>query len=760
MAIDPICGMTVDESTDLKIERDGNIIYFCSEHCRKKYLGEAPSPPDTQHLTPSTSPYYCPMCPGVESDKPDTCPKCGMALERNPVIPVTGDENPELRDMTKRFRVGLVLGLPVVVVAMGGMLFDLERWIPHAVSKWIQLLLSTPVVLWCGWPFFVRAWRSLITRRLNMFTLVAMGTGTAYVYSVVATFFPRLFPDSFRAGGEVAVYFEAAAMIIVLVLLGQVLELRARERTGAAIKSLLGLAPKTARVFCDGVEMDVPIEDVKVGDILRVRPGDKIPVDGLITEGNSTIDESMITGEPIPVQKQRDDKVVGGTVNGTGSFLMRTEKIGGDTLLAQIVHMVAEAQRSRAPIQRIADLAASYFVPAVVLVAVTTFVVWGLFGPQPRFAYAIVNAVAVLIIACPCALGLATPMSIMVGVGRGAMAGVLIKNAEALEVMEKVDIIVADKTGTLTEGKPEVTACIVNHSLNQPYSEDEVIRLAATVEQNSEHPLAESIVKAAKVRALDLPTVKYFRSITGCGVTGRVETRYILVGQESWLRENGCSNDKKLSQKAKRFQKEGKTVVFVGTAETVIGLIVIADPIKSTTHGAIRMLHDMKLRVVMLTGDNEKTAKSVADKLGIDVVYAGVNPEEKHKHIRRLREQGHIVAMAGDGINDAPALAEADVGIAMGTGTDVAMESAGITLVKGDLQGIIRAIHLSRAVMRNIRQNLFFAFFYNSLGVPVAAGILYPVFGLLLSPMIAAAAMSVSSVSVVSNALRLRKAAL
>lgn len=772
MAIDPICGMQVDESTVLRTEQDGRAIYFCSEHCLKKFLGEAPSPPthsfakasegkrNTHHLPPTTSPYYCPMCPGVESDKPGACPKCGMALELNPTGPIADDDNPELRDMARRFRVGLILGLPVVVLAMGGMLFGLERWIPHAASKWIQLFLSTPVVLWCGWPFFARGWHSLVARQLNMFTLVAMGTGTAYLYSLAATIFPQLFPDSFRAGGEIAVYYEAAAMITVLVLLGQVLELRARERTGAAIKSLLGLAPKTARVFRDGEEMDVPIEDVKVGDILRVRPGDKIPVDGLITEGNSTVDESMITGEPIPVQKKRDDKVVGGTVNGTGSFLMRAKKVGSDTLLAQIVQMVAEAQRSRAPIQRIADVAASYFVPAVVLVAAITFIVWGLFGPQPRFAYAIVNAVAVLIIACPCALGLATPMSIMVGVGRGAMGGVLIKNAEVLETMEKVDVIVTDKTGTLTEGKPSVTACVVNPANAGLHSENEVLQLAAAVEQNSEHPLAEAIVRAAKERSLALPATKDFASVTGGGVKARVDGSYVLVGQESFLLENGIHNDDVMSGQAEQLRQQGHTVVLVGAAGLVMGMLAVSDPIKSTTASAIRSLHEMRLRVVMLTGDNEKTAKSVADKLGIDVVYAGINPEEKHKHIRELRETGHTVAMAGDGINDAPALAAADVGIAMGTGTDVAIESAGITLVKGDLQGIIRAIQLSRAVMRNIRQNLFFAFFYNSLGVPVAAGILYPVFGLLLSPMIAAAAMSFSSVSVVSNALRLRRVVL
>jgi Cu+-exporting ATPase len=630
----------------------------------------------------------------------------------------------------------------------------LDRWVGARLNSWLQLILSTPVLLWCGWPFFERGWRSVVTWNLNMFTLIALGTGAAYVYSFIAVIFPWLIPENFRHQGTVEVYFEAAAVIVTLVLLGQVLELRARRRTGAAIWELLSLVPPTAHVVRDGQELEVPLEDVHAGEILRVRPGEKIAVDGKLTEGKSTVDESMISGEPMPVEKGKDDRVIGGTVNQTGSFLMVAEKVGQDTVLSQIVNLVADAQRSRAPIQKVADVVAGYFVPAVVVIAVLTFLVWAIAAPeQPALAWALVNAVAVLIIACPCALGLATPMSIMVGVGRGAKEGVLIKDAEVLEALEKVDTIVVDKTGTVTEGRPKLSEC----RPASPWSEEDLLRLAAAVEQHSEHPLAHAIVMGAKDRGLMLPAVEGFESVTGGGVHGNVESQTVLVGKRSLLAEWGVQDLAALDDQADELQRLGYTVTFVAVGGRFAGLVAVSDPIKNSTPEAVRALHDLGMRIIMLTGDNEKTAKVVGEKLGIDEFHGGVRPDDKHQRVKALRAEGHKVAMAGDGINDAPALAEADVGIAMGTGTDVAIESSGVTLVKGDLRGIVKALKLSRHTMRNIRQNLFFALIYNALGVPIAAGVLYPISAhLLLNPMIAAAAMSFSSISVVANALRLR----
>jgi Cu+-exporting ATPase len=699
--------------------------------------------------------YVCPMHPEIVRSEAGFCPICGMALEPRRVT-LDEEVNPELVDMTRRFWIGLVLSLPIVFLAMSEFIpgQPVQRNIsPHALN-WIQLVLATPVVLWGGWPFFQRGWASIVNRSLNMFTLIAIGVGTAYVYSLIATLLPDLFPNSFRGPeGEVAVYFDAAAVITTLVLLGQVLELRARSKTSKAIKALLGLAPKTARLLRDdGTETDVPLERVQVGDRLRVRPGEKVPVDGVVLEGTTSVDESMITGEPIPVEKIKDSRVTGGTVNGTGSFVMRAERIGSDTLLAQIVRMVAEAQRSRAPIQKLADTVAGYFVPAVVLVAVITFIVWALIGPKPAMAYALLNAVAVLIIACPCALGLATPMSIMVGTGRGATAGVLIKNAEALEVLEKVDTLVVDKTGTLTEGKPHLETVIPTSG----QSKDETLYLAASLERGSEHPLAAAIVRGAEERGLKLRDVRDFRSITGKGVVGNVDGKQVALGNRRLLEELGVAANKLASQ-SDEMRKEGQTVMFVVVEGTVAGLIGVADPVKLSTPEAIRLLHDDSVRIVMLTGDNRTTAEAVAKKLGIDEIQAEVLPEQKGEIVKRLQSDGRVVAMAGDGVNDAPALAQAQVGIAMGTGTDVAMESAGVTLVKGDLRGIAKARRLSRATMTNIRQNLFFAFVYNVLGIPIAAGILYPIFGVLLSPVIASVAMTFSSVSVITNALRLNR---
>ena len=696
--------------------------------------------------------YTCPMHPQIEQDHPGNCPICGMTLEPKSVAAGGEEDNTELRDMTRRFWIGAMLSVPVFVLAMWHMLRSAPHWVQQDPSRWAQFLLSTPVVLWCGWPFFQRGWQSILNRSLNMFTLIAIGVGAAYFYSAVVMVFPQVFPPSFAAHGKIGVYFEAAAIITVLVLLGQVLELRARSRTGSAIRALLGLAPNTARIIRSGEESDVPLDEVRKGDRLRIRPGDKVPVDGRVLEGKTSIDEAMITGEPMPIEKHSGDRVTAGTVNQTGSIVIEAERVGSDTVLSQIVEMVAQAQRSRAPIQGLADKVAAWFVPTVILAAVITFFIWWFVGPEPRLAYAIVNAVAVLIIACPCALGLATPMSVMVGVGRGAQAGVLIKKAEAMEIMEKVRVLVVDKTGTLTEGRPRLTTIVAADSV----TEEELLTIAGAVEQNSEHPLAAAIVNGAKDRGVKLPVVTDFQSTTGGGVTGQVNGRRVLVGKPPFLHAQGIADLGTLEAKAAELQQQGQTAIFVAMDGRAAGIVSVSDPIKESTPAAVEQLHKLGLKIIMLTGDNERTARAVAEKLGIDEVEAGVEPQHKNERVRKLREQGQVVAMAGDGINDAPALAEADVGIAMGTGTDVAMESAGITLLKGDLRGIEKAIRLSRAMMRNIRQNLFFAFIYNALGIPIAAGLLYPAFGLLLSPIIAGAAMSLSSVSVIANALRLR----
>ena len=702
--------------------------------------------------------YVCPMHPEIVRPEPGSCPICGMALEPR-VASAEEEQNPELSSMTRRFWVSVVLTTPVLLAAMGAYLpgAPLEKLISPRALTWVELILATPVVLWGGWPFFVRGWKSIINRSLNMFTLIGLGVAVAYLYSLVAALAPEVFPPSFRdASGQVGVYFEAAAVITTLVLLGQVLELRARSRTGAAIRALLGLAPKTGRLLGeDGSERDVPLDRVKPGDRLRVRPGEKIPVDGIVLEGRSSVDESMITGEAMPVEKQKGDRVTGATVNGTGSLIMRAERVGSETLLAQIVRMVADAQRSRAPIQKLADQVSGYFVPIVVGAAVLTFMIWGVWGPAPRLAHALVNAVAVLIIACPCALGLATPMSIMVAMGKGATVGVLFKNAEAIEHMRKVDTLVVDKTGTLTEGKPK----LVSVERNEGFEPLTLLRLGATLERGSEHPLASAIVEGAEGRGVSLGSAKGFESITGQGVRGLVDGAQVLLGNRKLLEDFGIDAGA-LAERAEALRADGQTVVFVVVNNKVAGLLGVADPIKQSTPEAIDQLHKGGVRIVMLTGDNRTTAEAVARRLGIDDVIAEVLPERKAGIVKSLQGEGRFVAMAGDGINDAPALAQAQVGIAMGTGTDVAMESAGITLVKGDLRGIVRARLLSRATMRNIKQNLFWAFIYNAVGVPIAAGALYPFFGLLLSPMIAAAAMSFSSVSVITNALRLRKAAL
>ena len=698
--------------------------------------------------------YTCPMHPEIEQDHPGECPKCGMTLEPKTVGVEDEEEQKEIDSLSRKFWTALVLSVPVLTIAMDHAIpgLHIDSIIPKHVGKWIEFALTTPVVLWAGGFFFTRAWRSIVNRSLNMFTLIAVGVGAAYFYSAIAVIAPGIFPDSFRSHGEVDLYFEAAAVITTLVLLGQLLEAKARSRTGQAIKALLGLAAKTAHRVRNGQEQEVPVNEIQKGNLLRVRPGEKVPIDGVIVEGKSNIDESMITGEPMPVSKRPGEKVVGATVNQTGSFLMRVERIGSETLLAQIVQMVAEAQRSQAPIQKLADTVSGYFVPAVIGIAVITFVVWSIVGPAPRMAYALVNAVSVLIIACPCALGLATPMSIMVGVGRAAQAGVLIKNAEAIEIAEKITHVVTDKTGTLTAGRPEVVSRIVVNGTN----ERDLLQIAASVESHSEHPLARGIVNAAKKERIELPGVTDFQSTTGGGVSGKIDGKSVFVGKEKFLSESKITVSEDLKKKAKRLQENAQTTVWVSINAHAIGVLGIADPIKETTRQAIRDLHAMGLKVIMCTGDNWRTAKSVADELAIDDFIAEVSPRDKIDIVNKLRSQGAIVAMAGDGINDAPALAAANLGIAMGTGTDVAIESAGITLVKGDLMGIVKAIHLSRAVMRNIRQNLFFAFVYNALGVPIAAGVLYPFFGLLLSPMIAGAAMSFSSVSVIANALRLR----
>jgi P-type Cu+ transporter len=780
MERDPVCGMMVDPArAAATAEHYGKTYYFCAAGCAAKfradpqrYLGQSPSvqlqtnaesaplvgiAPAVRPMLKAaakTTSYTCPMHPQIVRAGPGSCPICGMALEPE-TVSLVEDENPELRNMSRRFWVSSALAIPVLAVTMADMLpgHPLDALASSGAQTWIEFALATPVVLWGGWPFFVRAWNSLVRRSLNMFTLIGLGVGVAYVYSVVATLFPGIFPDSFRdSGGVVAPYFEAAAVIVALVLLGQVLELKARSQTGAAIKALLGLAPKTARlVRQDGTEIDVPLEHVAPGDNLRVRPGEKIPVDGIVLEGSSSVDESMISGEPIPIEKQSGARVTGATVNGTGTFVMRAERVGSETLLAQIVRMVSEAQRSRAPIQKLADVVAGYFVPIVIGIAAITFVIWASWGPAPRMAHAVVNAVAVLIIACPCALGLATPMSIMVATGKGATLGVLFKNAEAIELMRKVDTLVVDKTGTLTEGKPKLVSV-------EPLGGSDatrLLRLAASLERASEHPLAAAIVKGADERGIVLAPIEAFESLTGRGVRGRVENSQVALGNRKLLEELGVAPGAS-AEKAETMRADGQTVMFVVAEKELIGLLGVADPIKQTTPEALGKLHEDGIRVVMLTGDSKTTAQSVARKLQIDDVVSEVLPQDKAAVVKRLQSEGRFVAMAGDGINDAPALAQAQVGIAMGTGTDVAMQSAGVTLVKGDLRGIVRARALSRATMRNIRQNLFFAFVYNSIGIPIAAGVLYPFFGLLLSPMIAAAAMSFSSVSVIANALRLR----
>jgi len=769
LAIDPVCGMTVSLKTAAgSFEHNGQTYYFCSPHCVAKFqskpetfLNKSAAPMMTQPVgmqrakpSQKTASFTCPMHPEIVRDAPGSCPICGMALEPR-TVSLDEEESPELTKMSRRFWVCVGLSIPLLIIGMSELIpsAPLERVVPMGVRGWIELGLATPVVLWGAWPFFVRAWQSLVNRSLNMFTLIGVGVGVAYLFSVIAKLFPEIFPQSFHdASGNVPVYFEAAAVITTLVLLGQVLELRARTRTGAAIKALLGLAPKTARrIRAGGSDEDVALEQVKVGDRLRVRPGEKIPVDGVVIEGASAVDESMISGEPIPVAKQAGDRVIGATVNGTGSFVMDAERVGAETLLEQIVQMVADAQRSRASIQKLADLVSAYFVPTVFAISILTFVVWGLWGPEPRMAHGLVNAVAVLIIACPCALGLATPMSIMVASGKGAETGVLFKNAEAIEVLRQIDTLVVDKTGTLTEGKPKLVSLIALSG----FDEQTLLRLVATLERNSEHPLAAAIVAEAAVRGIEQGNTKDFASVTGKGLKGEIEGHQVSLGNQALAAELSIGLDN-LVDRAEALRADGQTVLFVGVDGKAVGLIGIADPIKATSVEAIKQLHAENVRIVMLTGDSETTARTVAAKLQIDEVVAEVLPNEKAAVVKRLQAEGRKVAMAGDGINDAPALAQADVGIAMGTGTDVAMKSAAVTLVKGDLRGIVRAVRLSRATMKNIKQNLFFAFIYNALGVPVAAGVLYPFFGLLLSPMIAAAAMSFSSVSVIANALRLR----
>jgi len=759
---DPVCRMTVNAETNPHhTEYQGQAYYFCCGGCRTKFIADpqrflgketkapAAMPPEPM---PEGTPYTCPMHPEIRQVGPGSCPICGMALEPLSAGKQTGP-SAELIDMTRRFWIGAALAVPTMVLEMGAHFpgLNLHHYVSPQLSVWLQFLLATPVVLWAGWPFFARGWASVRNRSLNMFSLIALGVGAAYLYSLAATFASGLFPEALRQEGVVAVYYEAAAVITVLVLLGQVLELRAREKTGSAIRALLNLAPKTARrIRNNSNDEEVPLEQVQIGDRLRIRPGDSVPVDGVVEEGRSAVDESMVTGESIPIEKEPGAKVIGGTINGTGSLVMRAEKVGSDTMLARIVHMVAEAQRSRAPIQRLADIVSAWFVPAVIVAAVVAFVAWMIWGPPPAFAYALVAAVSVLIIACPCALGLATPMAIMVGVGKGATAGVLIKNAEALERFEKIDTLVVDKTGTLTEGKPRVVAV----APAMGFDEATVLSLGASLERSSEHPLAAAIVASAKEHGAEIKDVTDFRSVTGKGVTGTIGGREVAVGNAKLLKDIGVTAD--LETRADELRREGATAMFVAVNGRPAGIIAVADPIKATTPAALASLRADGVRIVMLTGDNRTTAQAVAGKLGITDIEAEVLPEQKNAIVRRLRSEGRVVAMAGDGVNDAPALAEADVGVAMGTGTDVAMQSAGVTLVKGDLAGIARARALSRATMRNIRQNLVLAFVYNILGIPLAAGALYPAFGLLLSPIIAAAAMSFSSVSVITNSLRLR----
>ena len=759
-ALDPVCGMTVDLSAGKpEYAHDGETYHFCSQGCCNKFAADPEHYLSGAHRkaaedAPSGTIFTCPMHPEIVQEGPGTCPICGMALE--PMGVPAGDEgpNPELVDFTRRFRVGAALTVPILVLAMGPMAgLPVREWLGERPSVWLELALGAPVILWAGWPFFARGWQSVVSGHLNMFTLIAMGVGAAFVYSVVATVVPGIFPDGFRqADGSVGVYYEAGAVIVVLVLLGQMLELRARERTGAAIRALLDLAAKTATVIReDGSEEEVALEDVAIGDRIRVRPGEKIPVDGVVVEGRSSVDEAMISGEPVPVEKVPGDELTGATINGTGALVMEAKRVGADTVLSQIVEMVASAQRSRAPIQKLADRVAGIFVPAVLAVAAIAFVVWAIFGPPPALAYALVVAVSVLIIACPCALGLATPMSIMTATGRGAQAGVLVRNAEALERFARIDTLIVDKTGTLTLGKPALAAVLPEAG----FAGDDVLRLAASLERGSEHPLADAIVRGARDRGLDLADAADFDAVTGKGVTGTVDGRKVALGNAKLIADLGLDAGP-LEKSADARRDEGETVMYVVVDDAIAGLVAVADPVKETTVAALEALHALGLRIVMATGDNERTAQAVGRRLGLDEIRADVLPEDKARIVRELQEGGAKVAMAGDGVNDAPALAQADVGIAMGTGADVAIESAGFTLVGGDLNGIVRARRLSVATMRNIRQNLFFAFVYNAAGVPIAAGVLFPVFGILLSPMIAAAAMSLSSVSVVSNALRLR----
>ena len=760
LAIDPVCGMTVDPHAGKPTHAyHGHTYHFCSPGCQAKFAADPErylNKEDEPEPAPPGTLYTCPMHPEIVQEGPGPCPICGMALEPMGALP-EDVPNEELIDFTRRLWVGVPLSLVIVALDMGTHVFgvDLLPFLSPQAEQWLLLVLATPAVLWCGWPFFVRGFKSLRSGWLNMFTLIGLGTGAAYLYSLVATVAPSLFPASMRdAHGLIPVYYEAAAVIVALVLLGQVLELRAREKTGGAIRALLDLAPKTAlRVLKDGQTETVPLAEVKVGDVLRVRPGDKIPIDGTVIEGRSAVDEAMLTGEAVPVEKTEGDAVTGGTLNGSGSFDMRVDRTGAETTLSQVVNMVADAQRSRAPIQALADVVAGYFVPAVIAVAVIAFIAWFFFGPAPQLAYALVAAVSVLIIACPCALGLATPISIMVATGRGAQAGVLVRNAAALERLAAVNTLVVDKTGTVTEGKPTLTGV----EAAQGFDKDEVLRLAAALEAGSEHPLAEAILKGAEKKGLKLDKVQGFGAITGQGVKGRIGDRDVLLGNARLMESSGIDVEP-LAQTAEKRRQGGETVMFLGSDGKLAGIVAVADPIKATAAEAIAKLHALGLRIVMATGDNETTAKAVASKLGIDEVHAGMRPEEKLTLIEGLQKKGAVVAMAGDGINDAPALAKADVGIAMGTGADVAMESAGLTLLRGDLRGVVRGVKLARATMRNIKQNLFFAFFYNAIGVPVAAGVLYPVAGILLSPIVAAAAMSLSSVSVVGNALRLRQA--
>ncbi len=820
MPKDPICGMTVDENTSLKTEKDGQKYYFCSAHCKDKFLSQnspaaqkelvqqhgashdghskgccatngikkkepsaallkegvytCPMHPEVRQDRPGDCPkcgmtlellanpsaqakmiYTCPMHPEIEQDHPGDCPKCGMPLEPKNAGAENEGEAKELRALTRKLWLGAALTLPIIVLALEEMvpLINFHGAISHETSAWIQLALATPVVCWAGGFFFTKAWKSIINRSLNMFTLIAMGVGVAYVYSVIAVLFPQIFPNEIRMGGKVNLYFEAAAVITVLVILGQYLEAKARTQTGKAIKALLGLAAKNAHRLLNNIEEEVPVEVVQKGDLLRVRPGEKIPLDGIIVEGKSSVDESMISGEPMPVSKAVSDRVIGATVNQTGTFVMRTEKIGSETLLSQIVHMVAEAQRSRAPIQGLADKVSGYFVPAVIAIAVATFIIWANWGPEPRLAYAMVNAIAVLIIACPCALGLATPMSIMVGVGRGAQSGILIKNAEALEKAEKITHVLTDKTGTLTEGKPKVTSFHLTPGIDEKL----LFEVAGALEKNSEHPLARAVVDFVGTKEISLKEIQDFESVTGGGVKGKLEGKSVFLGKAKFIEGIAGKLPDDLTKQASLLQELGQTVVWVAVDNKVIGILDISDPIKKTTPEAIDQLHALGLKIVMLTGDNTKTAKAIATDLKIDDVRAELEPHDKQRIVKELKAQGAVVLMAGDGINDAPALAQADVGVAMGTGTDVAIESAGITLVKGDLQGIVKALKLSKSVMSNIRQNLFFAFIYNVVGIPVAAGVLFPFFGILLSPMIAGAAMSFSSVSVIVNSLRLHR---